>query len=87
MVLSIGFIVAGASYGPGPVARAFARRIEGRTTNPVLEAQLADLRTRLADLDHLQARLDELESRAEFTGRLLAQRDGSGSQLHGLPGR
>ena len=58
----------------GPVGRALARRIEGRTGEPgELTARVNELEQRLADLDHDRARMAELEERLDFAERLLSQ--------------
>lgn len=57
-----------------PLARALARRIEGRgAADPALKAEVEQLHQRLAEVDAMQARLGEMEERLDFTERLLAQ--------------
>jgi Tfp pilus assembly protein PilO len=57
-----------------PIARALARRLEGKgDLSPALQGELEQLHHRLADLDVLQARVAELEERLDFTERMLAQ--------------
>ena len=58
-----------------PLVRAFAARIEGRGTSPMLEQRISDLQQQLADADALQHRVAELEERLDFAERLLSQRD------------
>jgi hypothetical protein len=59
-----------------PIAKAFARRLEGRYGRQDGEsaAELADLQTRVGEIDNLQTRMAELEERLEFAERLLATR-------------
>ncbi|HXI21354.1 MAG TPA: hypothetical protein VNH46_09725 [Gemmatimonadales bacterium] len=61
----------------GPIARAFARRIEGKAGDPeVLQAQIDELRGRMQEAEAREDRLLELEERLDFAERLLArQRD------------
>jgi hypothetical protein len=57
-----------------PLARAFARRLEGKgSPDPALRAEVEHLHARLDEVDSLQARVLELEERVDFTERLLAQ--------------
>ncbi len=66
--------VAGIALVLYPIARALARRLEGRgVSNEVLQ-QLDELRERVRDLESSQHRVAELEERLDFTERLLAQR-------------
>lgn len=57
-----------------PIARALARRLEGRNASPELLQQVEELRDRVQDLEASQHRVAELEERLDFTERLLAQR-------------
>lgn len=57
-----------------PIARAIARRLEGRGGNQELLQQVDELRERVRDLEASQHRVAELEERLDFTERLLAQR-------------
>ena len=66
--------VAGITLVLYPIARAMARRLEGRGTSPELLAQVEELRERVRDLEVAQQRVIELEERLDFTERLLAQR-------------
>ena len=68
-------IVAGVALVLYPIARAIARRLEGRggMSNEVLQ-QVDELRERVRDLESTQHRVAELEERLDFTERLLAQR-------------
>lgn len=57
----------------GPLGRAFARRIEGRSSEaPELAERVADLEQRLAELEQERVRMAELEERVDFAERLLA---------------
>jgi Tfp pilus assembly protein PilO len=66
--------VAGAALILYPIARAIARRLEGRGSDPQLLQQVDELRDRVRDLEGVQHRVAELEERLDFTERLLAQR-------------
>jgi guanylate kinase len=59
-----------------PIAKAFARRLEGRSgqQDEDTAAELADLHARVGEIDSLQTRMAELEERLEFAERLLATR-------------
>jgi Tfp pilus assembly protein PilO len=70
VVVMLGAFAAAVLY---PVARAYARRLEGKTGEPELKEQLADVTARLEALQHEQARIGELEERLDFTERLLAR--------------
>jgi hypothetical protein len=57
-----------------PLARALARRLEGRPTlTPALQNELEQLHHHLAEVDLLQQRVAELEERLDFAERLLAR--------------
>ncbi|MEP6571370.1 MAG: hypothetical protein ABJD11_01700 [Gemmatimonadota bacterium] len=57
-----------------PLARAFARRLDGRGhEDATLRADLEQMRGRLTEVDSLQLRLAEMEERLDFTERMLAQ--------------
>ena len=56
-----------------PVARALARRLEGKAGREV-RAELDALHQRVAELEEVESRLAELENRVEFSERLLTQR-------------
>ena len=59
-----------------PIARAIARRLEGKKAgDPALRQEIDELHHRLADMDALQARIGELEERLDFAERLLARGD------------
>jgi Tfp pilus assembly protein PilO len=67
-------VVAGIAFVLYPIARALARRLEGRETSNELLQQVDELRERVRDLEASQHRVAELEERLDFTERLLAQR-------------
>ncbi|MGH7702643.1 MAG: hypothetical protein ACREMO_06090 [Gemmatimonadales bacterium] len=56
-----------------PIARAYARRLEGGASTTGLREELADISARLEALQHGQERMAELEARLDFAERLLAQ--------------
>jgi len=58
----------------GPIARAWARKLEGKVGDPQIHADLEQMRDQLGEVDSLRNRVAELEERIEFTERLLAQR-------------
>jgi hypothetical protein len=65
-----------------PLARALARRLEGRRPpDPAIQGDLDHLHERLAEVDSLQQRVSELEERIEFAERLLARGEGTAAQL------
>ena len=66
--------VAGIALVLYPIARAIARRLEGRVAGNELLQQVDELRERVRDLEASQHRVLELEERLDFTERLLAQR-------------
>ena len=69
-----------------PIARAIARRLEGKpSVTPALQGELDQLQHRLADVDLLQQRVAELEERLEFTERLLARGEGQATLPRGGP--
>ena len=58
-----------------PLAKAFTRRIEGKSLDGDVLAELDQLRLELAELRGLPERLAEVEERVDFTERLLARHD------------
>jgi hypothetical protein len=57
-----------------PLARALARRLEGRgTADAALRAEVDQLNQRLGEVDAMHGRIADLEERLDFTERLLAQ--------------
>ena len=55
-----------------PMARAMARRLEGKIT-PELKIEMDQMRDQLAEVDELRGRVLELEERVEFAERMLIQ--------------
>jgi len=69
-----------------PIARALARRLEGRPgLTPALQQDLEEMHHRLADVDGLQQRVSELEERLDFAERLLARGDNQATLPRGTP--
>jgi len=66
-------ILIGAVFILGPIARAIARRLEGRGTDAALQEELAGLREQVGEVEHLRERMLELEERVDFAERLLAR--------------
>jgi len=58
----------------GPLARAWARKLEGKVGDPELRAEIDSLRDQLAEVDGLRGRVQELEERVEFAERMLSQK-------------
>ncbi len=58
----------------GPLARAWARKLEGKVGDPELRAEVDHLRDQLGEMDGLRTRVQELEERVEFAERLLSQK-------------
>jgi hypothetical protein len=57
-----------------PIARALARRLEGRgSPDAAMRGELEQLQQRLGEVDAMQTRIAELEDRLDFAERLLAQ--------------
>jgi hypothetical protein len=58
-----------------PLARALARRLEGKAgADPQLRAEVDELRARLQEMEVNQSRVSELEERLDFAERVLAQK-------------
>jgi hypothetical protein len=69
-----------------PIARALARRLEGRPgLTPRLQQDLEEVHHRLADVDGLQQRVADLEERLDFAERLLARGDSQATLPRGTP--
>lgn len=62
-----------------PIARAYARRLEGSgsAASAALREDLADISAQLEQLRQGQERMAELEERVDFAERMLAQRGGT----------
>ena len=56
-----------------PLMRALGRRLEGKTSDSALRAEVEQLQQRAAEVETLHQRVSELEERVDFTERLLAQ--------------
>jgi len=70
-------VVGGVVVMLGPVGKAIAGRISGRTGTGLLPEEADEILARLQELEQGQARLAELEERLDFAERLLAQRRGA----------
>jgi hypothetical protein len=67
-----------------PIARAFARRLEGNGNAEVMQRELAEVHARLDALQQGEARMAELEARLDFAERMLTrQRDADSLRLPG----
>lgn len=73
VLLLIGFTIVAIKVF-GPLARAWARKLEGRVGDPELRAEVDHLRDQLGEVDGLRTRVQELEERVEFAERLLSQK-------------
>jgi hypothetical protein len=86
IVMMVLLITAAATIVLWPLARALARRLEGRPSlTPALQQDLEDLHHRLADMDGLQQRVSELEERIDFAERLLARGESQATLPRGTP--
>jgi hypothetical protein len=74
MVLLVVAVCIGVVKVLGPMARAMARRLEGKVGDPELRAEVDQLRDQLGEVDGLRVRVQELEERVEFAERLLSQK-------------
>ena len=74
LVMMVVTVMAAVTIVLWPLARALARRLEGRGVSQDLLQQVDELRERVRDLESSQHRVAELEERLDFTERLLAQR-------------
>jgi hypothetical protein len=76
VVMIVVAVVAAATLVLWPLARALARRLEGKhPTPPALQQELEQVQQRLGEVDSLHARVAELEERLDFAERLLARGD------------
>lgn len=74
IVMIVLAVVAAATLVLWPLARALARRLEGKgAQDPAMLRELEQMQHRLAEVDALHTRVAELEERLDFTERLLAQ--------------
>ena len=74
------FVAGGVFVLRGPLGRALAQRISGRSHEP---GELVDVEERLADVDILRQRVGELEERVDFAERLLSQARTDMPQVNG----
>jgi Tfp pilus assembly protein PilO len=64
-----------------PLFRAIARRIEGKSADRELRAELDELRNRVQELESAQLHVAELEERVDFAERLLSQQQRAPERL------
>lgn len=72
VLISLGLFAA-CAFVLFPLFRALARRIEGKTADRELRAEIDELRARLQELESGQQHVAELEERLDFAERLLSQ--------------
>lgn len=70
-VAALGIVMTGIILWP--LVRALARRIDGKSGDTELRAEIDALHQRVAELEQVEGRLGELENRIEFSERLLTQ--------------
>ena len=69
-----------------PIARAIARRLEGKSgLTSALQSELEQMHHRLSDIEILQQRVAELEERLDFAERLLARGEAPATLPRGTP--
>jgi Tfp pilus assembly protein PilO len=86
LVMIVLLVMAAATIVLWPIARALARRLEGRgSVDAALRSDVEQLQHRLADMDNLQVRLAELEERLDFTERLLVRGQDAAAEPGRLP--
>ncbi len=85
VLVLIGFVIVAVKVF-GPLARAWAHKLEGKVGDPELRAEVDHMREQLGDVDGLRVRVQELEERLEFTERLLTQRRDQDLLQRGRPG-
>jgi len=69
-----------------PIARAIARRLEGKSgLNSALQNELDQMHHRLSDVDVLQQRVTDVEERLDFAERLLARGETPATLPRGSP--
>lgn len=73
IVLTIAFVIVAIKVF-GPLARAWARKLEGKAGDPELRAEVDQLRDQLGEVDGLRNRVLDLEERVEFAERMLSQK-------------
>jgi hypothetical protein len=82
LVMIVFLALAAATLILWPVMRAFGRRLEGKSHDASLRADVEQLQHRLGEVDHLHQRIAELEERVDFAERMLARPPASAA----LPG-
>ena len=86
IVMVVLLVTAAATIVLWPIARALARRLEGRPgLTPALQHDLEEVHHSLADVDGLQQRVSELEERLDFAERLLARGESQATLPRGTP--
>jgi hypothetical protein len=86
LVMMVVVVMAAFTIVLWPLARALARRLEGRgTVDAALRTEVDQLRHRLAEVDTLQVRVAELEERLDFTERLLVRGQDAAAEAARLP--
>lgn len=66
-----------------PLVLGLGRRLEGRGADPVVLAELDDVRAQLRELEGVQQRVAELEERVDFAERMLTVGNGEASRVEG----
>ena len=72
-----------ASWLLRPLVLGLGRRLEGRGADPVVLAELDDVRAQLRELEGVQQRVAELEERVDFAERMLTVGNGEASRVEG----
>jgi hypothetical protein len=86
IVMVVLFVMAALTIVCWPIARALARRLEGKPgLTAALQGELEQMHHRLSDMDVLQQRVAELEERLDFAERLLARGESQGTLPRGTP--
>jgi Tfp pilus assembly protein PilO len=86
LVMMVVVVMAAFTIVLWPLARALARRLEGRgTVDAALRAEVEQLQHRLAEVDTLQGRVAELEERLDFTERLMVRGQDAAAETARLP--
>jgi len=84
--LAIVVISAAAVLVLRPLFAALARRLEGKSVDSQLRAEVDHLRELAAEVEPLRSRVQDIEERLEFTERLLAERRDQDMLRPGGPG-
>jgi hypothetical protein len=80
VLITLGCLAA-AAFVLFPLFRAIARRIEGKSADRELRAELDELRNRVQELESAQLHVAELEERVDFAERLLSQQQRAPERL------